>query len=1073
MINIGLYLLSIFVLGLAELPAREHSAQLGISSPDLWWKAADGCVAKIPGSPAHRIALSNLQLVGIYSAISGGLLGAGPHPDDQESLDRDEQPSLQIISAVVPGFRASRTVAKPALVCRFDQQCDRDLDGWPDEWFRERSPEFPRHPIVRIVHRGQSIREIPSKNVGKLSSSAVEAAASQLCSPPPLSGLFICPEGGGVSIARPVTLSPFADYLLRVEFEVRDLLGVFVIELETQDTSGHFRPQKVSRLFLFNELKQPTNSRKGIEPTNQPAQSEGNNSCGQSSGLEAWLYMKGDPRKKLDCQGVVRLRVYPTSRSRREGEVWIRSVTLWQIPPVETTLLPAGQIAPLGAPVEGKIRVFPTTSETRFPQVAQGEVLLEDQNGNPVAEISLDPNNPTIEEQALKEGSPTAQGPREETSERSPAEAPAGGQTSPIPGKPAGTRDGNLDADHWGFQLLPPRAGYYRIVIRLFDSRRNLFREEIWPLVVLPDLSWTQTSSAEAGLQPAPNVPAGISGGESRIFGWSLPLNTLSTWGNGLAEILPQSDIDFLRFEEPEPDSPAFRLSKALDGIQSILRSCRAGDIFLGLLLSRPASPHEEFSQRWGKYLGTFPPDLLPQIQWLQLGDEAHPLCASQQEAEAELLHLSRTLPSDLSIREVIIPVDGKSGQTDRREKFMPALRVQTCVFANWQGTKPKASPEGPGTTQGSTPDRQTFGQSGAGTRTLASISIASSKDAPISQMAAHLVQGLCQAAAADSAWILLRVQDELLPRLLWATGGPGELFLPWWISTELLRQAKPIGRLPVETPVTGWIFSRKGEGLLVIWSEEASSIPLTLPHGARVIDPWGQSEEISRGGDPTFLSVGPLPKFILCQDFWPLAWQKDCRFEPSQLLPYPGTVQRLKIQFTNPADFPVRGTLLVSGPPGFRIHPFEFRYHLGPRETFESTVQITAPPHALEGGHNVRWLFRFEEPENITMAIHRPVQLRWPGLDFGGAKLLSNPPGKVFQVDLYNRTGSDLHLILELFGLNRKRAALPPQVFAPGQHQIRIPLEEGTQETEETFILQVREVNGPRRIRILMKPTH
>jgi hypothetical protein len=72
----------------------------------------------------------------------------------------------------------------------------------------------------------------------------------------------------------------------------------------------------------------------------------------------------------------------------------------------------------------------------------------------------------------------------------------------------------------------------------------------------------------------------------------------------------------------------------------------------------------------------------------------------------------------------------------------------------------------------------------------------------------------------------------------------------------------------------------------------------------------------------------------------------------------------------------------------------------------------------------------------------------------------------------MYNKTGGDLHVILELFGLNRKRAALPPQVFLPGHHHIRIPLEDGGQESEERFILQVREVNGPRRIRVEMKPT-
>jgi|GEM_PF-4626543 len=1000
------------------------------------------------------------------------------HQDNQGTPSLRNTPALLVVPAVVPGLQVSKTIAQPVLVCQFDERCDRDYDGWPDDWFRERSPEFPRHPIVRIFHRDQSAPEKPSINGSKVPTSAVEAAASPVYSPPSLSGLLIRPEGGGVSIARPVTISPFADYLLRVEFEARNLLGVFVIELETHDPAGQFRPQKVSRLLLCSEPKQPPILREGIERTNQLVQSEGNNFSAHSPGLEAWLHMKADPRKKGEWKGVLRLRVYPLSRSRREGEVWIRSITLWQTPHVETELLPASQIAPLGVSVEGKICTPIATSEIGFPSPAQGQIILQDRKGDTVAQISLKSEKPSVGEGAARNHSKPPEESEGNPPEVTLPERRAQGQNYPIPEGAANGAEGHPQSQEWTFQLLPPKPGYYRVLIRLLNPAGQLIREEIWPLAVLPNLNPKETLVGKVPLPAGVHSQAESFNGRSRVLGWSISPDTLIHWGGNLADVLPDSGIGLLRWEAGEPGSFVFPRWNASEKMQTILNSCRTAGISFGILLSRPASPHEEFSQRWGKYLEVLPAEVLSQIHWLQLGHEANPLCSSQQEAEAELLRLSQGLTPDLPIREAIIPLgekvlDQKVDRADLQKSFPQYLQVETCRVANWQRTKPKGSSEETATTRGTPSGRQIFAQAGSLPRTLASIRIVPSEDAPTFDLAAKLVQGICQAAAADPSWILLTLEERLLSGLCSPAGGPGELFLPWWISAELLREAKPLGLLPVGPQATGWLFSRKGEGLLVIWSEEASSIPLTLPHGARMIDPWGQSEEISPGGDPTFLPVGPLPKFILCQDFWPLAWQKDCHFEPSQLLPYPGTAQSLKIQFTNPAAFPVRGTLLVSGPAGFRIHPYEFRYHLGPRERFESTVQITAPSHALEGGHTVRWLFRFEEPENTTLAIDRQIQLRWPGLDFGTAKLLSNPPGKVFQVDLYNGTGSDLHLILELFGLNRKRAALPPQIFAPGHHQIRIPLEEGTQETEETFILQVREVNGPRRIRILIKPIH
>jgi hypothetical protein len=1033
---------------------------------------------KHPQSPG--LSEPDPQSAGETTPPQGAQLGTSEnlqHQENQDSPSFGNRPGLLVVPAVVARLHVSKTIAQPVVVCQFDERCDRDYDGWPDEWFRERSREFPRHPIVRIVHRGQSAPETPSKNGSKFSSSGVDATASQLYSPPPLSGLLIRPEGGGVSIARPVSFSPSVDYLLRVEFEVRDLVGGFLIELETHDPAGQFRPQKVSRLFLFGEPKRPPNLREGIERTNQPVQSEGNDVSAQSPGLEAWLHLKVDPRKKVDSQGVLRLRVYPSSRSRREGEVWIRSVTLWQIPHVETKLLPASQIAPLGTPIEGKICTHVVTPETGFPQPAQGEVILQDRKGDTVTRISLTSDKRSAGEEAPRNPSKYLKESEGNPPEASPAESLAEEHNQPIPEGVAGASEGNPESQEWAFQFLPPKPGYYRVLIRLLNPAGQLIREEIWPLAVLLNLNPKETLIRKVPLPSGVHSRSDSFESWSRVLGWSISPHTLIHWGGNLADVLPESGIGLLRWEAGEPGSFVFPRWNASEGMQTILKSCRTAGISFGILLSRPASPHEEFSQRWGKHLEVFPAEVLSQMHWLQLGYEANPLCSSQQEAEAEFLRLSHGLTAELPIRQAIIPFgeklpDQKDDRADPQKSFPPHLRVETCRVANWQDTKPKGDSEETTTLRGNPSGGGIFAHAGSLPRSLASIRITPSEDAPTSELAAKLVQGICQAAAADSSWILLSLDETLLSSLCSPTGGPGELFLPWWISTELLREAKPVGLLPVGPQATGWLFSRKGEGLVVFWSKDPGSIPLTLPHGGRVIDPWGQVEEISPEGDPTFLPVGPLPKFILCQDFWALAWQKDCRFEPSQLLPYPGTAQSLKIQFTNPADFPVRGTLLVSGPPGFRIHPFEFRYHLGPKEIFASTLQITAPSHAFEGGHTVRWLFRFEEPENITMAIDRPIELRWPGLEFGSCQLVSNPPAKVFQVDMYNKTGGDLHVILELFGLNRKRAALPPQVFLPGHHQIRIPLEDGGQESEERFILQVREVNGPRRIRVEMKPT-
>ena len=976
--------------------------------------------------------------------------------------------SLLTVPEIIPGFRAIKTVAKRVWICTFGQECDQDFDRWPDEWVRERSPEFPRHPIAQISAPPLRDQEV-SPNVAPQPSALFEAASPEKPSPlPGASYLLIRPQGGAVSLARPLTLKPFTDYLLRVEFQATDIHGCFLIELETLDAHETGNPQKTYRVFLFGD---PKHQATFPEPKGAVAEVRGTGTSGADlRHLEAWLHLKADTQRKTDRHAIFRLRVYPASRSHRKGEIRVRSVTLWQIPSMEATVLPANQVALVGIPIEGKICTPFGQMQSGFAEPASGHVLLEDLNGKTVAELSFHRKQPLPKQKNIKEILESPTGSEEYTPETSRPKELSDGNGPPSAGAALAQAETDTNPSELAFQVPPPPPGHYRLVIQLFSANGEFLREEVWRVAILPDLNWEQPSAGSPQRDSRLSLMGETSQGGLRMFGWSMDLTTLASWAEAVAGVLPASGVRLLRWEASEVAFPGFLSSKAAKEVQTLLRSCQAAGISLGVVLSHPGSPHDDFSQRWGKQLEAFPEELLVLTRWLQLGHESHPLCSSQQDAQVELFRLSRSLTQPPPIRELVIPVGEKTEKADPNRSFPPFLRVGTCLYGGWQKSKPNPNSEEPRNPPGTSPGGKPSGQFGGISRRLASIRITPREGRPISELASGIVQAACEAAACDSSWVLLRIDEELLPQISPATGGPGELFLPWWICTQLLHDAKPLGFMPLEVQVTGQLFSRNGQGLLAIWAEQARTIPLTLLHGAKVVDPWGRCEEVPGGADPTPLPVGPLPKFVLCKEVWPLAWQQRCQVESGELLPYPGLGQTVKIQFANPANFPVRGTLRLAGPPGFRVHPQEFRYHLNPGEKFESTLEITVPSHALMGGHSFRWCFRLEEPENTTFSVDRPIQLRWPGLEFGHAKLLPQAGASVFQVELYNKTGNDLFLITELFGVNRKRAALPPQVFPPGVHQIRIPLEEAASKDEEIFILQVREVNGPRRIRVEMR---
>lgn len=1099
---------------------------------------------------------------------------------------------------VVPevGGLARNLVGRPILRYPLHPAWDRDYDGWPDGWVRERGEEFPRFPKVYVVHGDAASPPSDAANgqgpgvaAGQLAPASVVTGGQETGQDRPAGGktggrgsverppagnqLCFEPGGGNVAIRYEAPWEPGHDYLLWLEARGEEFTGVLLAELIAQDSNGgkilsksagiiRLMPTPANSLAQLTELEAEvgarTNPRFGgvsVSPQFHLGSQGLNSHALPKGGNLSWDVPadRGELRVFLpahdsslrdrdsDARVTIRLSVWPAGRHFHRGRVSIDRLELWQIPTTSIALVAFGGVCRQPEPIVGNVLLL-------WGRQSPSEAFLEllDRHGRSRVKVpillTVDSDSTEVgtardshqQSHALasKAGDESPPGSEkispEAVSLSSATVLRAGGGVSEtgligqsVRGSAphdritlAGDQDRSLFSAQIGatlprawkaeFSLSNPGPGFYwlRFACRLGPDQ--LQHEVYRGIVILPHIP-----GVDLDVGTTPYAASGRGEPAGRRFGWSLPLDSLLSVSGFGPRKAPQFTVELFRWEEESHAGEALLPLRARSSVAS--EEASSERLFTGLRICRPGDVGAAGWSRWLTADRLVAPEGVPNFQWLQLGNERHPVARSIGEAEAELFRLSAELPPGSRPIAVVIPVavaDGPPGTPASLVAANSAIKPDVALALG--EVDPAGRPPAGGLAGGNSgggDDRYTqaplsperdrvifweavVGVVGTGSRSpgqtpktagrsVTPLGVAEAPQrlrvatielpphgATADSRAAALTRGVTLAVAADCHWVFLRLDESTLPGLVRRDGSPGELAQPWLISTSLLRPARLIGSLPLGQDVLAWLFRRTDRALLVLWADKPTEAAVTFPDGAALVDAWGSMLTIPASPDPVPVRVDATPIFALAPEVWPFEWQQSLELEAPELDPEPGRPQRVSIHFRNTSGELVAGRLRLHVPPGFRVIPESVSFTLQPEESFRHSVDIITPPHALAGAQRFLWHFQWEKPSLRQFAFAKDVILRWP--DLGVRAWRTRGQGKSWlMVEVSNTSGQEMGLILEVFSPEKKRLALPPRVFPPGVQRVEIGLDEGLEDLPEGAVIQIRQADGPRRIRV------
>ncbi|MCS7236797.1 MAG: hypothetical protein NZ899_00835 [Thermoguttaceae bacterium] len=945
------------------------------------------------------------------------------------------------------------------LDCDFGQDWDRDFDSWPDGWTRTRGPEYPRFPKVYIAHNQthdngnitnappcdqptwKGISDAPSLNNSLPSGTATEPGQVPVAANSPYTdrGLWIIPEGGRVGLSYFTPPQPIFDYLLEVMFHAEGFLGTVAGEIALVDPDGKrilCKKRTYGRVPLRPDAVAPAASPQTGEPhipVEQP-------SLPQSGTLRVWLSPSADSVSSPGAQASVQIHVdvIPHGRSSCEGAVRIKQVRLWRLPRATVQVVPSASLVPPGGSLEIKLDGLWIGSEEisatgrLIPQEGQAEEFAI-----PVARRKQEVISPTgaTLPTLVDHG------------------AHAGSGAFVVNSPPYALWSGTLVR-----HSIPP--GFYWLLIEIKAAGKPHTHQVARPITVLPNL----TLPPSRKLLPEPEVVPLLQTTVCQ-FGWSLPPSALRDQDSHFMTILGNLAPTLVRWELTTEELSPTRSGTGLEASAILAPLAQLGH---ALLVTSPVVPHSDPIARWtldqtatsGRGSGTF--------RFVQLGDERYPPARTEKEAVEEIARLGRSWPADQTA-EVVIPFGAnsalatsalafgnRSGKSLPAAGFIarPAARVKLPTSPPSQGKPPAPKPEKP----------EVNGQV-----EYQKILLTSWPEKDVSEdasAAGEMLKAMCEAASSGASYFFLRLEPSLLGRMITPEGEPLELFLPWHLGAKLLDGCQYVGPFPVDEGAEGRLFTSRQGAILVAWGDQTRQVYFSLPEGGLTVDAGGKIHAVDPGTEPVPLTLKPSPTFVVSPSLWPMLWQKDADFQPAEMAPLPGRPQRLEVCFRNPTGSAVAGRVRFRAPDGFRIWPSEMGFQLKPSESFRQPVEIAVSATATGNHHQFAWEWLLEQPQTFKWTIYRRLKLIWPGLEIH-ARWKSSGAAGVVHIELVNGTNGEVHLVFEVFSPKHKRVATPPKVFGPGRHHVQIPCEFADVQAGSEIVLQVRDVEGPRRMRL------
>jgi hypothetical protein len=206
--------------------------------------------------------------------------------------------------------------------------------------------------------------------------------------------------------------------------------------------------------------------------------------------------------------------------------------------------------------------------------------------------------------------------------------------------------------------------------------------------------------------------------------------------------------------------------------------------------------------------------------------------------------------------------------------------------------------------------------------------------------------------------------------------GSPGELFLPWRTTANLLAKTKFAGSIEMPGGSKNLIFQGEEGGILVVWNENPTEEVIFLGKQTEHIDVWGKRSIPLEDDFRQVIPVGSIPSFVTGVNMTVTRWRQGCRLARDSVPSMYGTRTPNAMTFHNNSFRGMAGTATFEAPKAWNLDPPKVPLLLGPDEKLEEEFTITLTPKSTSGPQPFRIDLQLEASKVDRFSIYRRINV-------------------------------------------------------------------------------------------------
>jgi hypothetical protein len=210
-------------------------------------------------------------------------------------------------------------------------------------------------------------------------------------------------------------------------------------------------------------------------------------------------------------------------------------------------------------------------------------------------------------------------------------------------------------------------------------------------------------------------------------------------------------------------------------------------------------------------------------------------------------------------------------------------------------------------------------------------------------------------------------------------------------------------------------------------------------------------------------LNVGPEPTFVTGLHKEVSQWRQGLVLAGDRLPSVFGQRHRNRLELKNTFAQAVEGSVLLSGPEGWKIFPPQVGFHLAPGETFSQAFDVVLPGNTPSGPHLVRADLEVRGDRFYRFSAFRPVHVGLGDVRLEAFTQLNAAGELEVKQLLTNETSRPVSFRCELFVPNGRRLSSQIVRLPRGQDEKTYRVADGRELVGKVLLLHAEQTDGPR----------